>query len=711
LADFSILELPGDVSTRYCGRLFAQLGARVVKLGGEDDRRIGYAGEAGEAFGRWLDAGKVSNDAPAGAFDLVIAGQDRAAVAEAESLIAGMKARPVLLALCWFDPNGPYADWHATDEVMHGLTGAIFTFGAADGPPMLPQAHAPQIMGGLVGFNGALAALLEQPEKRPKRVDVNVLEAATAFVETGVISGLTTPMPGMGKPPRLGVNRFVPTYPCASYQTSDGWVGITALTPAQWQGVCKMIERPDAAVDPRFTTAIERLQLGDEVDALMRPAILKKTTDEWVKIGDAHRVPTAPVHTPAQLPTVPHWEARGAFGPIAEGDVTGPTLPFRWTFDGVTSPRWTPGKVKGPLSGLKVLDFSMGWAGPLCTRTLGDLGAEVIKIESEHHFDWWRGWEADMSGDPPPTEVRLNFIAVNRNKRGILLELTTPEGQAKAKAMIAWADVVVENFAAGVLDKLGLGQDVQRAIKPGIVSLSMPAFGNGGPLSGLRAYGSTVEQASGLPHINGEADWAPCMQHVAYGDPVAGLYGVAAVLAALAGRERLGGAEIDLAQVSCLFQLGADAIVGQQVMDGPLPRTGHSRARLELSTVVEAQEPNSWMVVAVDGPRAREGLARVLNGKPLADWARGVDVEDGVAQLQAAGVPAGEVRTGRAIGQDPQHAMTDFFPVMERRYVGRHYTNAAPFRFDGKRPELRRTAPTLGEHTDEVLKELELHDG
>src|SRR5204863_2820469 len=128
--------------------------------------------------------------------------------------------------------------------------------------------------------------------------------------------------------------------------------------------------------------------------------------------------------------------------------------------------------------------------------------------------------------------------------------------------------------------------------------------GNGGPLSGLRAYGSTVEQASGLPFVNGQAHWPPALQHVAYGDPLAGLYAAAAILAALHGRGRLGGCDVDLAQVACLFQFGADAMIAWGLEGDAVARTGVRRARMSPVCVVAAEGEDSWLAVAVDSDAA-----------------------------------------------------------------------------------------------------------
>ena len=331
--------------------------------------------------------------------------------------------------------------------------------------------------------------------------------------------------------------------------------------------------------------------------------------------------------------------------------------------------------------------------------------------------------------DPPPRETKFSFISVNRNKRGVVLDLTAPGDLAHARTLISQADVVVENFAAGTMDALGLGAEVRRRLNPDLITVSMPAFGHGGPLTGIRAYGSTVEQASGLPFANGRDAWPPCLQHVAFGDPIAGLSAANAVLAALWGRARQGGAEIDLAQVACLFPFAADALIAQQFTDRPLPRTGSRRPRAAPVCVVACAEPDTWLTVAVDGPGAWRGLCEALGAPGWADdpqlatvagrharaeeieaaiaaWAAALSPETATERLQARGVPAAPVYRVDQLGYDPQLASTGFWPEMERAHVGRHIIPAAPFAYDGARPALRFPSPTLGQHTAEVLAEI-----
>lgn len=723
LSGIAVVEAGEGEAVRYCGRLFATLGANVV--------RIGDPAPTEDLFGRWLDEAK----APAASLDealeacgdprrLVLAGTDPGSIADVERRLAAMVEAPTLLALTWFDPRGSYAAWKANDPVIQALSGVAFGFGLPEGPPILPQGVAPQLVAGVTAFIAGLGALFEGT--RPvRRVEVNVFEAALCFVETGAVASAASGVQAR----RLGVNRFSPTYPCSIYPAADGHVGVTALTFAQWRSLTELIGRPELALDPRFQQSWMRLQCADEIDAALAPVFATRPTDYWVKEGDRRRIPITPAPRPAELPGLPHWRQREAFRPIAGTGVAAPTAPFHFVFEGAPAPA-PAGGASGPLTGVRVADFSMGWAGPLAARYLGDLGADVLKIESHSRPDWWRGWEVVESVDPPPTEVQRNFMAVNRSKRGLDLDLARSAGRRAAQEIIRRSDVVIENQGPGVMDRLGLGPADQRRLNPAVISISMPPFGRTGPLAGLRAYGSTVEQASGMPFVNGHADWDPCHQHVAYGDPVAGLYAAAAALVALHGRPSLGGAEIDLCQVECLFQLGAPAIIAEQASGRPLERTGSRRPDMAPCAVVRAAGGDeAWLAVAVDCDAAWRGLCQAIERPDLAAdaslatlagrkaredeleaalgaWAASRSARAATQALQASGVPAAPVLGGHHLSSDAHLVATGYWAKQHRRYVGEHLTPSPPFRFDGARPPIGRPAPVLGEHTREVLQEL-----
>lgn len=723
LAGIAIAEIGGEVATRYCARLFAVLGADVWRAGEDSGVSPTYAA--------WLDQDKHAVMSPEAALaalhasgadrKLVICGQTRARIAEAAALI-GARDIPVL-AISWFDPRGPYADWQANDPIIHAMCGLAFSYGPVEGPPTLPQGFETQIVGGITAFDAGLAALIS--DEIPRRIETSIFEAALCFTEPGAVGSVAFGWEAH----RLGVNRFSPTCPNNIYRAADGHhVGVTALTVPQWTALAGLIGRPELARDPRFVTSLHRLAIADEMDAILTEAIATRPAAHWIDQGLALRIPITPATPPRELPDYPHWRDRGSFAPVAPGEAAqGPTLPFRFVFEGQTKPRPRGGPA-GPLEGVRVADFSMGWAGPLAGRYLADLGADVLKVESSVKPDWWRGIDPIAGADLTPLELPRNFMCVNRNKRGLDLDLSNPDDLAVARRVIAASDVVLDNQGPGVMEKLGLAAADQRRLNPAVISIAMPPFGRTGPLAGLRAYGSTVEQASGMPFVNGRAEWPPSQQHVAYGDPVAGLYGAAAALVGLYGRARLGGADIELCQVECLFQVGSAGLIAEHAAQAPYPRAGNRRPEMAPCGVV-AGGPDAWLAVAVDGDAAWRALAQAIGRGDLAAdpalaslagrkaredeieaaiaaWAAMRDPRTAAAQLQAAGVAASAVIPTHELFPDPQLQDCGYWALQFRAFIDDHFTPEAPFRYDGERPPIVRPAPTIGEHTEEVLAEL-----
>ena len=693
LADLTIIEMAGDIATRYCGKLFAAHGARVIALGARRDDQLGYGGASAAAYAAWLDHGKEmvsaiqANITP----DLVIAGQTRADIARAEAIVAGFAHRPLLLALTWFGAIGPCADWLGTDGIIQAMSGVAYAIGVAEGPPTIPQGHAPQIVGGTTGFIASLAALLGRRNGRAcDRIDTSIFEAFLCLTEGG------GPSVAAGGPAtkRRGVNLFGPVYPQTIFPTSDGWIGVSALTPLQWKELCALIGLPDLARDPRYETTDLRLVASVELDAILGPAIQTLKTEEFLLAGQARRVPLAPVPEMAGLLQTPHWRERGSFETIS--GVEGPAMPFRLhgRGDGAVP---AGKKGAGPLAGIRVLDLSMGWSGPLAGRHFADLGAEVIKIEGCAHMDWWRGWNALEADDPPPYETKSNFNAVNRNKRGITLDLRSKRGREILIALATDADLLIENYAPGVLNGMGLSADALARVNPRLSYISMGAFGSAGPWSGFRAYGSTTEQAAGMPFLHGEAAWPPTMQHTAYGDPIAGIYAATASLIALYGRQNSGGVTIDLSQVECLFQLAADGIIAQSATGVAPPRTGSQRVAGFWRGCLRCVGDDAWLAVDIDSQAQYDGLG------DLAAWAATRTPRDAAQALQQIGIAAGPVTPGTSLFNDPQLAATGFWLHAIRRYVGDHVLPRAPYLLDGKALVVHRPTPTLGEHNAEVL--------
>ena len=377
----------------------------------------------------------------------------------------------------------------------------------------------------------------------------------------------------------------------------------------------------------------------------------------------------------------------------------------------------------------------MGWAGPLAARHLGDMGAEVIKVESCRHFDWWRGW------DPSPEalaqhsyEKAAAFNMVNRNKLGITLDLTAERGRELLLELVACSDVVIENFAATVLPKLGLSYEVLRAANPSLVMLSMPPFGSSGPWSGYRAYGSTVEQASGLPHFQGSESDPPMMQHVALGDPVAGVTGAAAALVAIWHQQQTGeGQFVDLSHVESLFPLGIQALLEKTVTGEAAPRLGRRRAEQAPHGVYPCEGEGRWITITVTEeahwgllgdlmaaavepalwprePRFATAAGRKQHEDELdarlAEWTCLRNRDLLAAKLRRIGVPAAPVLSSGDLLREPQLASRGFWQWVERSFVGSQPNPSPPYRTGSEPAPIDLPAPTLGEHNRELLSQL-----
>ncbi|WP_316399077.1 CoA transferase [Bradyrhizobium sp. 33ap4] len=388
------------------------------------------------------------------------------------------------------------------------------------------------------------------------------------------------------------------------------------------------------------------------------------------------------------------------------------------------------------LYGTRIIDFTMGWAGPLCTRTLADLGADVIKIEAIQYPDWWRGIDRRPAYvDGQLYEKTLRFCIMNRNKRGITLDLTRPQGLALAKRLLAGADIVVDNYSVDVLPKLGLGYDVLRPLNPRLVMMSMSAFGANSVYRDCRAYGSTLEQGSGLPSVIGHPDEPPVMSHVAFGDAVGGLNGCAAVLVALTHARATGqGQFIDLAQVECMMPFAAPWITVQSIGGMPSKKYGNRHPQFVPHGCFRCAGDDNWIVVAATDEHMWKRLALLIGRRDwstdallksaearrriedvieraIETWTLTRDAEQAMSALQAAGVAAGVARLPIDLLSDRHLRSRAFFQDLERAFTGLHPQPSMPIR-EGPDPcAIRTAAPTLGQHNKEILSGLlELSD-
>jgi formyl-CoA transferase len=379
--------------------------------------------------------------------------------------------------------------------------------------------------------------------------------------------------------------------------------------------------------------------------------------------------------------------------------------------------------MNGPLHGVRVVDLTRALAGPYCTLVLGDLGAEVVKVEQPGTGDETRAW-----GPPFIADQSAYFISINRNKKSITLDLKQPAGLQVLQRLVGWADVLVENFRPGTLARLGLDYEKARAINARLIYCSISGFGQDGPRASQPAYDQIVQGLSGAMSLTGPTEGPPTKFGIAISDIAAGMWAACAIGAALFHRERSGqGQWIDTSMLAGLvalltFQAGRyfatgnpPGLAGNQhptiapyetfrTTDGWLNlacgNEGHWRRFCHALGLAELLSDERFSTNA-DRVRHRAALNERL--EPRIAAMRTAEV---VAALEAAEVPAGPVFNLAEVFADPQSEHLGLLETVKHPTAGEVSVTGFPWRCSQTPPTIRYPPPILGQHSEEVLAAL-----
>lgn len=374
----------------------------------------------------------------------------------------------------------------------------------------------------------------------------------------------------------------------------------------------------------------------------------------------------------------------------------------------------------GPLDGIVVADFSRVLSGPWCTMTLGDLGADVIKIERPGTGDETRGWGPPFAGGES-----AYYLSTNRNKRSIALDLRREDHREVARRLVARADVVVENFRPGTMERLGFGEHACRAINPAVIYASISGFGQTGPARDRPGYDFIIQALGGIMHLTGEPGGEPQKVGVAIADITAGLYCTIGILAALHSRDVTGaGHAVDVSlmgsQVAWLANQAANHLVGKTEPT----RMGNAHPNIvpyqvfhgsDHPFVIAVANESIWrrFCVAVDRADLTDDPAYATNAARVAARDRLVaDLRSMFARaprdrwlslLAAADVPCGPINTIGDVFDDPQVRALGLVEQVAHPTAGSIPSVRSPIGIDGSLPSARRHPPLLGEQTEDVL--------
>ncbi|MFP6639159.1 MAG: CoA transferase, partial [Myxococcota bacterium] len=389
-----------------------------------------------------------------------------------------------------------------------------------------------------------------------------------------------------------------------------------------------------------------------------------------------------------------------------------------------------------PLTGMRIIDTTTWWAGPVATHMLAMLGAEVIHIESIQKMDGGRAIGGTFSAMHKKWwECSFIFLSVNSNKRGITLDLSNPRGIEILNSLIATADVVVENFSPRVMEGFGVTWEHVQSLNPRCHFVRMPAFGLDGPWREYVGFAATMEQMSGMAWLTGHEEDQPRIQRGPC-DPMAGMHAAFALLVAMFEREQSGRGHL----IECSMIEGALNVTAEQVTEftaygNQMERQGNRSPEAAPQGLYPCRghhvsENPQWLALSVATEKQWTSLLEWLRHP---DWARHVEsdlvsrrsaqdeldaglrgvfeklsLEACVEQLVAAGVPAARVVDPRTLSEHPQLISRGFVEELEHPVVGRLATMSAPFRYASVDHWLKTAAPTLGQHNAEILGELGL---
>src|SRR5580704_15715253 len=650
LRRLGVVQIGGGLAAAVCGRLLSDLGADVTCVG--PDRSTPLAAN--------LNDGKpvAAQDAPAchnaiATADLIVCEGRPQDLRILQYDVDGLRRFNSTAALVYISPfgqTGPKANDPATDLTLFFASGiARLLTGQVDDlaePPIRPVGEQSAFIGGLAGACAGMHAAMAAPGAV---VDVAIVEALATVAITELARAGLTGKTRLRKREADGNGATVTILPAC-----DGYVAISPREDRQWVSWLSVMGSPDWGNDPRLATKPDRVANWDALHALMS-AWSSQYGKQWIAdSAQAAHVPSFPLREPAEQLNSAQLEHRKFWRTIELGGRTvkapGPPFGLQVTTAGGNSASHGAGPM--PLSGIRVLDFSWVIAGPTATRYLAAMGAEIIKIE------------APGRGDPGRAS-ELHTV-LGQAKQSIVLDLKKPEAVATARALAARSDVVVENFATGVMDRLGLGADDLQVLNPDLLYVSASGLGRTGPEARAVAYGTLLQCYAGFAGLNRHPDIPPRVG-LAWLDPMCGLMLAFIVAAGLWHRRRAGGvARIDFSMIEAMLWTMAEPLLATQLAAPPQPRGNASDHHvphgvyrcagedewISLVATTDAEWRNLCALAPALAPMAEYRLderqhCRAVIDEALAAWLHARPAVMAEAELLRAGIPAAALASAR----------------------------------------------------------------
>ncbi|MCZ7530179.1 MAG: CoA transferase [Acidimicrobiia bacterium] len=760
-----VVELGSQVSAPFCARLFADLGADVLKVEpptGDSSRRVGpFPGDTADpeesGLFHFVNAGKrgatcdLDTDAGLDWFHRLLAGSD----VLVENLEPGDRDRfgldftaletrhPHLIAvsLSPYGRSGEWADRPGTDLTAQAASSLVLGLGSEDQRPLrIPWEQADY----QAAFHGAAAALCAVRERRSSGRGQGI-DVAAAQVMGYLVGGMhNVTAKNDNKWARHGTLLGGAPYPSGFFTCADGFVCIASTTPKQWEAFLDLMDNPKWAKDEARNSIYLGLVDSEPAHHHFQEWLMCYSRAELLEMAAAESIVMGVAQTVEEVLASEQFAFRELWASITVGDSDvripkpgyklsesptaidgrGPALAADPMTGDVPEPvALTAGeRPVGALEGIRVLDFGWNWAGPMAGQLLADMGAEVIRVETSKRQDLMRFLDYTSHF----------FCHNNRSKMSTTINVAVPEGARLARELAKTADIVMDNFAAGKMAKNGLGYDELREANPELIVVSMSMAGQEGPLSGMRGFASIATGYSGLELMVGypEAGVSTGLLPFGLGDTSMSVQAAIGALAALEHRERTGeGQFVDVSQIDC-----AAATMGQPLLEFQLTgrvagAQGNSHAWYCPHGLYATAGEDRWLALAVRDDHEWERLVEVIGrsewatdealatpegrrersaeiDEAISGWAATLERDEAVDRLLMAGVPAApalelEERNEHAHWKGRGFTLWHDFEGFDPCTI-----YATPWLLTGTPPELTRPTPRLGEHNDYVCGEL-----
>lgn len=742
-----------DVRGALCARILGDLGADVVRVEQpatsaetHDSLACRYrnANKRGVVLDLTSSTGREQLRALLAEADVLVENldtDDRAALGLTPEIVANDHPQIVQVALADLGLRGPRSDWRLEALPALAASGTLHASGFPDLPPTNAPGYLAHDCASVYGAIAAVAAVLDaerRDEPAGQFVDISVQEAALAGTNPWSIalhsySKLNPLLSPEGKRSAEGAYWVLPA--------ADGWVRAVIGSPRQWNGFVELMHSPDALLEDVWNSQLFRLQNADVVRLLAEGMLTDRTRAQLFDEALTRSTTVGVLQTLREFVDHPQTRERSYFVDTGWPGLSG--LPFArhpvnlsctpaslrhpetTSTDVVFRPRQplsgTPiGKGRGLLlEGVRVVEFGVAAVAPELSGVLSELGADVIKIESQAHLDVLRA-----AGGPFPNRS-MTFNCECRGRRSVVLDLTTEKGRELAFELCASADVVAENYRGGVLDGLGLGYEAVRARNPRVIYASSQGYGRTGPFGQMPAYGPLNSGFSGVHLLWNHPDAPyPCGTSMNHPDHIAGKLLAVSVLAALRERESSGeGQWLEMAQTEVSAYLVGELYLQTARTGVDLQPLGNSHPTAAPHGVYPSAGDDRWVAIAVLtdehwqrlckvvgwdahgelGTAAARVAARSILDERLSEWTRLRSPVEAAELLQAAGVSAMPVMSPVDQHADPHLLEREFIVHLDHPEVGEETHIGNPIRFSRLAQRTAASAPCLGADTEEVL--------